>query len=341
MSARWRWPVIGLLLAGPAGVAAQVRILVINDMEGLAGQDDVRSAFFPYSAQYARGQELLLADVNAVIDGLVAAGARVDVWDHHGGRNPGPNLLADRLRHGVRMAPLTEPLPLDSARARRYDGVVFVGFHGASGSGGFAAHTMYPLVRMWVNGEPTNEIHLMSAERGEVGVPVLMATGDDRLQGELARLMPWVDVVVAKRSTGDGSVELRPVDEVHREMREVARRAVGRRAAARLVRLEAPLRLALEAIAPSSFRLLKGVPGFRYTEVAGGRVEFSAPSLAEAYADLAAVSFVARETYRSDLLAEVVAGRPDADAISIAARDLYFTRWAEVESGRWRPPPKP
>ena len=49
------------------------RVLIYRDMEGLSGQDDWRSFMYGYS-EYAQGQELLVSDLNAVIDGLFAAG---------------------------------------------------------------------------------------------------------------------------------------------------------------------------------------------------------------------------------------------------------------------------
>lgn len=47
-------------------------ILVYYDMEGLSGQSDWKSILFHYTKHYRQGQELLAADVNAVIDGLFA-----------------------------------------------------------------------------------------------------------------------------------------------------------------------------------------------------------------------------------------------------------------------------
>ena len=66
-----------------------VRVLVVHDMEGLAGQDDPLTFEFG-SELYSHGQDLLVGDVNAVIDGLYAGGAtEVQVVDGHGSENPG------------------------------------------------------------------------------------------------------------------------------------------------------------------------------------------------------------------------------------------------------------
>ena len=46
-----------------------VRILVIHDMEGLSGQTDPKTYFFG-EKEYSQGQEMLVGDINAVIEGL-------------------------------------------------------------------------------------------------------------------------------------------------------------------------------------------------------------------------------------------------------------------------------
>src|SRR5688572_25092871 len=74
-----------------------LRILVLHDSEGLSGQTDPRTFFFG-PPQYAQGQELLAADMKAVIDGLYAGGATdVHVVDGHGSGNPAPDVRRDLL----------------------------------------------------------------------------------------------------------------------------------------------------------------------------------------------------------------------------------------------------
>ena len=46
-----------------------IRVLVLHDMEGLSGQDDPRTFRFSHPEYYARGQEMLIGDINA--EGLI------------------------------------------------------------------------------------------------------------------------------------------------------------------------------------------------------------------------------------------------------------------------------
>src|SRR5918997_250509 len=98
-----------LAAAGPLAAQAPAarphapRILVYHDMEGVSGQDDWRTFVFAHKEHYAKGRELLVADVNAVIDGLFAGGAAaVDVVDAHGSGNPEPDIPAGALDRRAR-----------------------------------------------------------------------------------------------------------------------------------------------------------------------------------------------------------------------------------------------
>jgi hypothetical protein len=53
----------------------KLRVLVYHDMEGLSGQSDPQTFMFAHKEKYAEGRERLVADVNAVVDGLVKGGA--------------------------------------------------------------------------------------------------------------------------------------------------------------------------------------------------------------------------------------------------------------------------
>src|SRR5205085_484738 len=80
-----------LLASSSHAQQRRLRVLVLHDMEGLAGEDDWREFIASYPDLYARGRQLLTDDVNAVIAGLVAGGATsIEVVDGHGSGNPDP-----------------------------------------------------------------------------------------------------------------------------------------------------------------------------------------------------------------------------------------------------------
>ncbi len=86
-------------LESPAADAdGKLSVLVYHDMEGLAGQDDWRTFLYAKKEFYPKGQEYLINDINAVVDGLFAGGAdEVHIVDAHGSGNPSPDVLFEKL----------------------------------------------------------------------------------------------------------------------------------------------------------------------------------------------------------------------------------------------------
>ena len=205
---------------------APIRVLVYHDMEGLAGQDDWRSFLFSHPEKYPEGQQLLAADVNAVVDGLFAGGAtQVDVVDAHGSGNPEPDVRRDLLDPRAKQMFRDKPFDpyVDITERNTYDAVVAVAMHAKTGSHGFASHTFTLGMDMLLNGTSITESEVVGYSWGRVGVPMILVTGDDRLRDDL-KVMPWIEFVVTKKATSASTVELRPVDAVHAEMREKAAR---------------------------------------------------------------------------------------------------------------------
>jgi D-amino peptidase len=326
------------LFAPVPNPTGEIRVLLLHDMEGLSGQDDPRT-FFYGEELYATGQQLLVADVNAVIDGLFAGGATaVDVVDGHGSGNPEPDILSAQLdpraRQVFRDAPFRQYVDLVEPRA--WDAVAVVGMHAKTGSGGFASHTYTLGIDLIVNDMSITETELVGYSFGRVGVPVIFASGDDRLREDL-RTMPWLEYVTTKHATAADAAEFRPVAEVHAEMRAAAQRAVENLESARAMRLTTPIRAALRAVPPASLALLEDVPGIDYQDET---VRFTAADFAEAYDGLIALVTVARSGYTT-LLHDAVRAHPAGADIMRDNRARLLARWYDVESGRWSPPARP
>lgn len=315
---------------------APVRILVYHDMEGLAGQDDWRTFLFSHPEKYPEGQQLLAADVNAVIDGLIAGGAtQVDVVDAHGSGNPEPDVRRDLLDPRATQVVLDHPFDpyVDLTAPNVYDAVVAVAMHAKTGSHGFASHTITLGMDMLLNDKSITESEIVGYSWGRVGVPIIFVSGDDRLRKDL-EVMPWIEFVVTKKATSASTVELRPVDSVHAEMREKAARAVRNISRAKVMTLKTPLRAGLHAVPPASLATLKGIPGIAYADET---VTFTAPDFRAAYDGVIALVGAARPAY-AQVLRETVVKLPDGAKVMADYSDALFMRWMDYESGRWRPP---
>ena len=312
-----------------------IRVLVVHDMEGLSGQDDWKS--FNYGRpEYPHGQELLAADVNAVVDGLFAGGAtEVHIVDGHGSGNPEPDVRPDLLDPRASQVIRDEPFDtyFDLPESSTYDAVAVVGMHAKTGSGGFASHTYTLGIEFRINGQPITETELVALSWGRVDVPVIFASGDDRLGNDL-ETMPWIQYVTVKTATSASTVDLRPVDEARAELTASARRAVENLASAKVMKVSTPIRATLHVVPPASLRSLEGFPGIDYDD---NSVSFVTDDLRAAYDGLTAIVAVARTAY-PQVMFELLRERPDAAGTFDEYSTRLFERWLDVESGRWQPP---
>lgn len=315
-----------LALAGPAGAQARpstslpgrtvsapaadrdgvLTVLVYHDMEGLSGQADPRTYRFSEPDAYAYGREWLMADVNAVVDGLFAGGAdSVFIVDGHGSGNREPDIVTEKLDPRAKQVLRDEPFrawsgsPVlsDLVPPGTYDAVVAVGMHGKIGGGGFAAHTTTPNVLPYLNGVSLTEADNLALAWGRQGVPLIFVSGDDRLREDIRESLPWVEFVVTKKSR-DGTVrELLPVDQVRVELREKARVAVAHWRDMKAVTVTTPVHAALEAFAPATLEPLRGVGDVVFE---GNKVVFTAPDFRAASDGLWALLVIATRLGRTE-----------------------------------------
>jgi D-amino peptidase len=312
------------------------RVLVYHDMEGLTGQSDPKTFRFAHTDRYAIGRTYLTGDVNAVVAGLFEGGAdEVHIVDGHGSGNPEPDLLLEDLDPRAELVSRDTVFDayVDLIEPGLYDAVAVVGMHAKTGSGGFASHTFTLGIDILFNDMSVTETEIIGYSWGRVGVPVIFASGDDRLALDLAGPMPWVEFVTVKTATSASTADPRPVDEARVELTVTARRAMENYRNASSMRLEEPVQAVLHAVPPADLSMLDGVPGIKYRDQ---RVSFQASDFREAYDGLIELVTVARGGY-SVVLSEVARGM-SGEGLDLAYSDALFDRWLDFESGRWLPP---
>jgi D-amino peptidase len=177
-----------------------MRIYISVDMEGVAGIVDWAQCIAD-GEDYALGRDLLVGEVNAAIDGALAAGAtHVMVNDAHSVmRNLPPGALAGRASYlSGRFKPRYMMEGLDSS----YDAAVFLGYHAAMASPGVLSHTYNPraIANVAINGVTTGEAGLNALVAQHFGVPVAVITGDQHVGPEAAPFCPGIAPVQVKTS---------------------------------------------------------------------------------------------------------------------------------------------
>lgn len=260
-----------------------MKLLISVDMEGISGIVH-SSETNPERYDYQRGRELMTAEANAVIAGVLDADptAEVLVADAHGTfRNLLPEQL-DRRSRLVRGKP--RALNMLAGLDEETDAALFVGYHVRAGEGpGVLAHTMNgEILDVRVAGRSLGEIGLNAAMAGHLGVPVVLLSGDDAACAELTDLVPETVTVAVKEALGmAAAVTLHP-EEARDRLRRAAADAVARRAEIPPLALTGPLDVEVDLASPHTIDLATLVPGV--SRAGGARtVTFTSPDYATAY----------------------------------------------------------
>jgi D-amino peptidase len=175
-----------------------MKVFLSSDMEGTAGVVDWEQCVGD-GPQAAAGRRLLLAEVNAAIEGAVAGGAtEVVVNDSHATMR---NLPADELAAGASyISGSHKPLYMMQGLDDSFDAVLFVSYHGSVGAPAGLSHTYNPraVTEARLDGRVTGEAGINALVAAHYGVPVVLVTGDRCACEETAALIPGVHGVVVK-----------------------------------------------------------------------------------------------------------------------------------------------
>jgi D-amino peptidase len=179
------------LMAASAARAEGPRVYLLVDMEGVAGVVS-REQVQPGGMEYGMFRHLLTAEVNAAIDGALAAGAgKITVSDFHGNNM---SILPDELNAKARLirgAPRPNGNPL-AGIDEGYDALFLIGMHASSHvERAVMVHAVSTgrFYDLRLNGKHTSEAILSAAMAGHSGVPLALVTGDDATVDEVHKTL--------------------------------------------------------------------------------------------------------------------------------------------------------
>jgi len=307
--------------------------MLLYDMEGVSGATDFKHTSFLHQAEYTIGRKSLTDDVNAAIAGLKSAGAtEIVVVDGHGsGNSTGPDVLEDQLLAPAKMHYRDTPFDIYmDSYDHSFDAIVAIGMHAGAGNRvGFLSHTYtFEDVEYQVNGVPFNESMILAAGAARLKIPVLMVSGDDQLEKEIRREMPWVKYATVKHAVDRAKAEAFSRDEVSRRIETAAREALQNLAAAKLPDWHGPYRFALTFQDESQARLASMLPG---AELLSNnlRVQVRANDFEEGYRSSIRLIGLAGISARSDARGAVLASQQNAAQIQVNTIDWLYDRFLE------------
>ena len=247
-ASRRRLSLIALLLICFAvnvnGQEKPLKIYISADMEGVVGAV-TGEQLGPQGFEYQRFREFMTQEVNAAIEGAVAAGAtQIVVSDSHGN---GQNLLIEKLPKDILLVRAwPRPLSMMQGIDATFAGAVFIGYHASTTNPeGVRAHTLSSarLADVRLNGVSMSEAGINAAIAGHFNVPVIMVSGDDVVVKETTALLGDVEGAVVKWASGFHSAKTMMPDASYQLIREKVRKAVARIKDFKVYKLATPVRL--------------------------------------------------------------------------------------------------
>jgi D-amino peptidase len=214
-----------------------VRVLVVSDMEGVAGitkWEQVEGG----SPMFEEGRRLYTEEINAAVRGAKAAGAtEIVVMDCHGaGKGWDFNsLLPELLDADCEWVVQNEWTEYTDLLEEGCEAALFVAMHAKAGTpDGVMSHTIsgrdYRNLRF--NGTSVGETGINAALCGTWGCPVVLVTGDQAACREARELLgAGIETVAVKQGLGRYSARHVPPQRARRTIEDGARRALENRAA--------------------------------------------------------------------------------------------------------------
>ena len=204
-----------------------MKLLISADMEGISGvvsSDHTTSNH----KEYERFRKLMTAEVNAAIEGALAAAAdHIIVNDSHGSMT---NILIEELNPTTELiSGSPKPFGMMQGIGPEVDAVFFVGYHASSGTGAAVLeHTWSSstVFSVQLNDQAVGETGLNAALAGAFGVPVVLVTGDQAVVEEARALLGDIETVTVKESITRVAARCLHPQVARRQIREAAQRAV-------------------------------------------------------------------------------------------------------------------
>ncbi len=199
--------------------------------------------------EFAATRHLLTQEINAAIDGALAAGVTdILVNEGHGKHR---NVLPGELNRAARLLTGRNKLfHLMHGIERGFAAMFMIGYHAGAGKRyGVLGHTFHAY-HCTVNGRYLSEIGLCAALAGYHGVPTILVTGDEESCHEALELVPEMETVAVKEAVSAASaIHLHP-QVAQEQIRQAARRALSRRDEIKPFVMTPPFVMELELYSP-------------------------------------------------------------------------------------------
>ncbi|MGQ0569269.1 MAG: M55 family metallopeptidase [Armatimonadota bacterium] len=240
-----------------------MKVYISVDIEGVAGIVDRAQGSLP-GIDYERGRRLMTQEAAAAVRGALAGGAS-EVWvsDSHGSNGSRNIIIEDLPQECWLISGDSRPMVQVEGLDRSFAALAMVGYHARHGLSGVLDHTISgrEVYELKLNGRPVGEVGLNAAVAGHLGVPVVVVSGDHKLAGEVAEILPWTEYVVVKYAIGRHASKAMHPQRARQAIQDGLTRALGRLSQMELFEISKPVTADLTFKHTSMADAAAGMPG--------------------------------------------------------------------------------
>lgn len=244
-----------------------MNVYISSDMEGTAGVVVWEQVLA--SGDFERFRRVMTQEINAAVEGALAAGATsVVVNDSHG---PMTNIVIEELHAEAELiSGVNKTLLQVEGIGDGFDALFFTGYHQREGGGdGVLNHTLLgsTIYEIRVNGDPVDEAALNAGVAGVYGVPVALVSGDENVCSDAERRFQGVVTAPTKRPIDRYAARSLSPQKARALIRERAQAAVEavRAGKTKPYVFATPVTIEIEFKATSSAHMTSLIPGVSRT----------------------------------------------------------------------------
>ena len=256
-----------------------MNLYIMVDLEGISGvfsRDQITDD--PIKIQEAR--LMMTEDINACVNAAKEAGAeKIYVRDCHASSK---TVIYEKLSENA------DYYICGYMGEERYkgiedcDAVILLGYHAMAGTAGATLEHTFSSINVqnyWLNGEKVGEARIDALGVGELGKPVIMVSGDDKLCEEVRAFLPdTVTCEVKSGMTWNGAM-LIPKQKAHSKIAECTKMAIEKFKEIPVCKAEKPYTLRVELCERGVLPFVAGDP--RVKTIDGRTYEVTVDTIAE------------------------------------------------------------
>lgn len=272
-----------------------MRVYISADIEGISGVVN-KSHTSPQGYDYNRSRKWMTDEVNAAIDGALAAGAtEVLVNDSHG---PMTNILIEELHPEARLITGSmKSLGMMEGINGGFDAAMLIGYHARHNTSGVLAHSYFGLVvlEVKINGSVVGEFEFNTMMAAAYGVPVVFVSGDNVLSEQVKTFDPNIRSLAVKEAITRYTANCSSPKKVHEALRlQVADALKNKNLKGDEHKINGDVVLELSFINSGMAEICELIPGVK--RITPNTVKYTASCFEEAYKMRAALTTLAGTT---------------------------------------------